>query len=141
MKKYLVLSFLAVLLLTLSCGGGGSSSGGGQAPATNGSVPELKSVAISPSSAPKSSPVQINFVFSFADSDGDLGGGTLNYSDGVSSQSMAIPSSYTGPKSGSGTGHITTTTGPNPGAYTYTVWLIDSKGNKSNTVAVIFTVV
>jgi hypothetical protein len=140
MKKFYGLSSLAIALAFLvSCSGGGSSSGGSSSQPIQG-TPELKSVTISPTSAQRNSAVQVNFAFSFTDTEGDLGGGTLNFSTGQSSKSMAIPSSYTGVKSGTGSGSLAAIADPNPGTYQYLVWLIDSKGTKSNTVTVTFTV-
>ena len=139
MKKVFGFLLLVVALAFLVSCSGGSSSGGSTTP-VNGSAPELKSMTIAPNSAQRDTVVQVNFAFDFSDNDGDLDGGSINFSDATGTQTIVVPASYAGHKTGTGVGQITTKTSSTPGQYTYTAWLLDKKGNKSNTVTVTFTV-
>jgi 6-phosphogluconolactonase (cycloisomerase 2 family) len=88
--------------------------------------------------APENSKVAITGSFSFTDPGGHLNGGSFNFTYGGSTTTIALGAGFAGVTSGSGQimGPAQLITGA--GAVTVPCWLVDSAGNRSNTVNVSF---
>jgi hypothetical protein len=129
-KSFLLLVFLTLFFI-LSCSSGGSSSGGG-----GGAAPSLLSFAINPTTARTSTVVASTVSFTYTDADGDLDGGSLviHSNDDGTETSIALSSSFQGSTSGTGGGTFRFQTQARAGTYTYQIWLVDRRGNRSNII-------
>jgi hypothetical protein len=122
------------LMLLLACSGGG----GGDAPPAVSSVPTLGTVTFSPSYGKAGDTIDITGTFNFTDPAGDLFGGSVRYTYGGTTYSIALTGAYSGITSGTINFNMTATLNSSVGVMTIPVWLVDSAGNSSNTVNVEF---
>lgn len=129
-----VMSFISVIMLH-GCGGGGGGVAGG----STGPAPILSDVSISPSEAAAGLTIMLSGSFTFSDPNGDLGGGTFNYTYENTTFSLTLPSSFDGITSGTAYFDLDVVLSATTGTMSIPCWLIDRAGNQSNTFEVSFT--
>jgi hypothetical protein len=122
MKWYSLLSVLAVLLLTLSCGGGGggSSSGGGSSP-----VPQI-SLSLDKTTIQRGE--LLNGTISWSDSDGDITTVYIENWYGPIHGSTTVPASQWGINGTAGTAqiHVHTSSTASTGIHTFKFYMQQS---------------
>jgi hypothetical protein len=134
-SRFIVLMLATVVgLATLQgCGGGG---GGGT---TTSQAPVLTNVTVTPDSAAASLTIDINGSFTFSDPDGDLNGGSFNYTyDGVT-YSFPLPAELAGVTSATIVFVLQAILNSDTGTASFPCWLVDGAGHSSNIFEVSFT--
>ena len=130
--KFLSTGFIAsvILIFFTACSKGGDGG--------DGSSPTLSSVTIAPDSAAAGLAITLSGGFSFTDPDGDLNGGSFNYTYEGTTYSFTLPSSFNGVTSGDAYFGLQVVLSSNIGTQNIPCWLVDSAGHRSNTVNVTF---
>ena len=139
-RTAVIVSIFLIALFTLmlaGCGGGGGGGDGGVT-STN-SAPILSNVSISPSEAAAGVTITIGGSFTFSDADGNLDGGTFNYTYENETYSFNLGSSFDGISNGTAGFTIDVVLSDATGGKSIPCWLIDGAGNQSNTFEVTFS--
>jgi hypothetical protein len=116
---------LAMLVLS-SCGGGGGSAG----------APALLDVTTTQNSLPANTTATVRGAFTFSDPEGDLGGGSFNYTYAGVSYSISLPSTLTGVANASVSFDLVVSLNSSIGPVTISCWLVDSAGHSSNSLQI-----
>ena len=137
LKSRPAITALIVLTVVLAisvarCGGGGGGDGGGTAPT-------LINITFSPASAAAGLTVDISGTISFQDPDGNLDGGSFNYTYDGTTYSLPLPPEIGGITDGTGSFSIVAVLNSDTGTINVPAWLVDNTGLISNTVNMSFT--
>jgi hypothetical protein len=126
----LILSILTIFSLTGCFGGGGDSAT---------SAPILSSITFYPESAAAGLTINISGTISFEDPDGNLNGGSFNYTYDDTTYSFPLPPEISGITSGMVNFSLDAILSSNTGTVDVPAWLVDNTGNISNTLYMSFT--
>lgn len=130
--RYAVLILVVLAGIAAIVGSGGGSGGADGAPT-------LSEVTIEPSSAAAGLTITIGGTFTFTDSNGDLNGGSFNYSYNGTTYSFALPEELAGITSATVAFQVQVVLDSTTGTATFPCWLVDGSGLSSNTIDVSFT--
>jgi hypothetical protein len=117
---------------------GGCSGGGGGGNGTVGVAPMLESVTVSPSSAAAGLSLTLSGEFTFSDADGDLAGGSFNYTY-EATYSFPLPAELAGLTGATVQFLVDVVLSTSTGELSIPCWLVDSGGRQSNTVTLSIT--
>ena len=134
--RALLLGLYALGIVGIFASGGGG--GGGDGSEANNS-PILSDITISPDKAASGLTLDINGSFRFTDLDGDLNGGSFNYTYKGSTYSFPLPADLAGLTEGIVTFTTTVILDASTGLVTVPAWLEDRTGMKSNVENIEFT--
>ena len=130
----LALISMAGIATILGSGGGGGGDGG-----TTSGAPVLVNVVLARSSAAAGLTITIDGQFTFSDADGNLGGGSFNYTYGGTTYSIPLPAALTGITGATVAFQLQAILDSSTGTALYPAWLVDAAGLSSNIFQISFT--
>lgn len=136
MKRYLLMSVLAALLLTISCGGGGDGSSSGGSSRSDNGIPWI-SVNIEPKTVCRGG--YTTYTLEWYDSDGNIKLGHIKEEWGYNVYTRDENVSRVTGISGSFQNPVRINPAATPGPHKLSFWVTDAKGTNSNVVEIHLT--
>jgi hypothetical protein len=125
---------MCLMVLLAGCGGGGGGDGGGTTPG----APALTNVTVTPNSAAAGLTIAIGGSFTFSDPDGDLNGGSFNYTYNGVTYSIPLPAQLAGVTNAMIQFSTQVVLDSTVGTMLIPCWLVDRTGRSSNIFQVNF---
>jgi len=132
--RYIGLILIAVVGIVTILGSGGGGGGG-----TTSNAPVLSNFMWSPSSVAAGLTLTINGSFDFSDPNGNLNGGSFNYTYHGSTYTFQFPPEFAGVTNATVVFELLAVLDSSTGTEAIPVWLVDNTGLSSNIVQVDFT--
>jgi hypothetical protein len=139
LRELLLVGVYVLGILGIVASGGGGGGGGGGGVSSDPLSPTLSDFDIDPDTAAAGLTLDIFGSFRFTDSDGNLDGGSLNYTYDGSTFSIPLPAALAGLTEGGLNFTATIILNSSTGVIVVPVWLEDNSGRKSNVENIEFT--